>query len=125
MSLSENIKAVLSSIIGYQDIYSFYHQISLIRIQIGVVAQMVERSLSMRQARGSMPRYSSFFYCFFYLIKLSSQSYFYYPLEFKYYKIHFLSDQKTQCLMSTLTFRFSKKCRMARNSWNRLLTKAS
>ena len=30
----------------------------------GVVAQMVERSLSMRQARGSMPRYSKFFFNF-------------------------------------------------------------
>jgi hypothetical protein len=44
------------------------------KCQFGDVAQMVERSLSMREARGSIPRISSFFICPQFIFYLSIQA---------------------------------------------------
>ena len=45
----------------------------LVLLVVGELAQMVERSLSMREVPGSMPGFSS---CFFFLIVLSPSPFF-------------------------------------------------
>ena len=72
----------------------------------GGVAQMVERSLSMREARGSIPRTSSFFCLSLSLSPVSSEKRFYRSCQ--YLHINFdASSTYVMCELTKLSFFFA------------------